>query len=46
MWRFKKKLNVKIKYLADIDKIQSISKGSMIDLRCSEDIVMKKVNIS
>lgn len=42
MWRFKKKLQIKIKYLADIDKIVFTDKGNMIDLRCSEDIVMKK----
>ena len=41
MWRFKKKLRIKIKYLADIEKIQFLSKGSMIDLRCSENIEMK-----
>lgn len=35
-------MKIKIKYLADIDKIQPIEIGNMIDLRCAEDIVMKK----
>ena len=32
---------IKIKYHANIDKIQSIEKGNWIDLRCAEDVEMK-----
>ena len=42
MWRFKKKLEIQVKYLADIEPIQLNKMGDMVDLRCSEDIVMKK----
>ncbi len=33
-------MEIKIKYLADIEKIQPIKKGDWIDLRAAEDIVM------
>lgn len=33
--------NVRIKYLADIDKLEKISKGDWIDLRCAEDTELK-----
>lgn len=33
-------MKIKIKYLADIDKIQPIKKGDWIDLRAAEDVVM------
>lgn len=33
--------NIKIKYFADIDKIEKISKGDWIDLRAAEDIELK-----
>lgn len=42
MWRYKKKLDIKVQYLADIDELVLSPKGDMIDLRCSEDIEMKK----
>lgn len=42
MWKYKEKLNIKIQYLADIDKIEWNPKGDMVDLRCAEDVVMKK----
>lgn len=42
IWRFKQKLKIKVKYLADIDKIKAINVGNMIDLRCAEDVTMKK----
>lgn len=32
---------IKIKYFTDIDKIEKISKGDLIDLRAAEDIEMK-----
>lgn len=32
---------IKIKYFTDIDKVEKISKGDLIDLRASEDIEMK-----
>lgn len=32
---------IKIKYLADIDKLEKISKGDWIDLRCAKDTVLK-----
>lgn len=35
-------MEVKIKYLADIDHIETISKGDWIDLRCAEDINMAR----
>ena len=34
-------MEIKIKYLADIEPIQAISKGDWIDLRCAEDIELK-----
>lgn len=33
---------IKIKYFTNIDKIKSISKGDLIDLRAAQDIEMKK----
>ena len=33
-------MEIKIKYLADIEKIQHIKKGDWIDLRAAEDVVM------
>ena len=42
MWRYKKKLNIKIQYLADVDRIEYNPKGDMVDLRCAEDIEMEK----
>ena len=33
---------IKIKYHADIEKIQQIKKGNWIDLRCAEDTFIKK----
>lgn len=33
---------IKIQYLTDIEEIKYNPKGDMIDLRCSEDIEMKK----
>lgn len=33
--------NIKIKYVADIDKISKITKGDWIDLRCAEDVELK-----
>jgi len=33
-------MEIKIKYLADIEKIQPIKKGDWIDLRAAEDVVM------
>lgn len=35
-------MNIKIKYTADIDKIEKITIGDWIDLRCAEDIELKK----
>lgn len=35
-------MEVKIKYHADITPIEAISKGNLIDLRCAEDVEMKK----
>lgn len=35
-------MKIKIKYLADIDHIQKISKGDWIDLRTAKDIHMAK----
>ena len=32
---------IKIKYFTDIDKVEKISKGDLIDLRAAEDIEMK-----
>ena len=34
-------MKVKVKYHIDIDKIQGIDVGDMIDLRCAEDTYMK-----
>lgn len=34
-------MEIKIKYLTDIEPIQAISKGDWIDLRAAEDIEMK-----
>lgn len=34
-------LEIKIKYLADIEPIRAIKQGDWIDLRCAEDIEMK-----
>ncbi|MBR5305958.1 MAG: deoxyuridine 5'-triphosphate nucleotidohydrolase [Oscillospiraceae bacterium] len=34
-------MDIKIKYLADIEPIQAISQGDWIDLRCAEDIELK-----
>jgi dUTP pyrophosphatase len=34
-------MEIKIKYLADIEPVQAISKGDWIDLRCAEDIELK-----
>lgn len=33
---------IKIKYLADITPIEKIEKGNWIDLRCAEDVSLKK----
>lgn len=35
-------MQIKIKYLTDIEKIEKIEVGDMIDLRCAEDIEMHK----
>lgn len=35
-------MQIKIKYLTDIEKIEKIKVGDMIDLRCAEDIEMHK----
>lgn len=35
-------MQIKIKYLTDIDRIEKIKVGDMIDLRCAEDIEMHK----
>ena len=35
-------MEIKIKYLRDIEHIEKIEKGDMIDLRAGEDVVMKK----
>lgn len=35
-------MHLKIKYLKDIESIQKITKGDWIDLRCAEDVSMKK----
>ena len=34
-------MRIKVKYLADIDHLQKISKGDWIDLRCAEDTHLK-----
>lgn len=34
-------IDIKIKYLRDIEKIKPISNGDWIDLRCAEEITMK-----
>lgn len=33
---------IKIKYFEDIEKIEPMSKGDWVDLRCAEDIELKK----
>lgn len=35
-------MQIKIKYLTDIEKIEKIEVGDMIDLRCAEDVEMHK----
>lgn len=35
-------MQIKIKYLTDIEKIEKIKVGDMIDLRCAENIEMHK----
>ena len=35
-------MQIKIKYLTDIEKIEKIKVGDMIDLRCAEDIELHK----
>ena len=36
-------MNIKIKYFTDkVQKLEKIAKGNWIDLRASEDVVMKK----
>lgn len=35
-------MQLKIKYIKDIDPIEKISKGDWIDLRCAEDVHMKQ----
>lgn len=35
-------MQIKIKYLTDIEKIEKIKVGDMIDLRCAKDIEMHK----
>ena len=35
-------LHIKIKYLADIERIEAIDKGDWIDLRCAEDTRLEK----
>lgn len=35
-------MQIKIKYLTDIEKIEKIEVGDMIDLRCAKDIEMHK----
>lgn len=39
---FRKPLQIKIKYLADVEKIQKIKQGDWIDLRAAEDVEMKQ----
>ena len=34
-------MEIRIKYLADIEPVQAISKGDWIDLRCAEDVELK-----
>jgi dUTP pyrophosphatase len=36
---------IKVKYLSDINKIEKISIGNWIDLRCSEDVSLKQGEI-
>lgn len=35
-------MEIKIKYHADIDKLEKIAKGDWIDLRCAEDVELKQ----
>lgn len=35
-------MQIRIKYHTDITKLEKIKEGDMIDLRCAEDVVMKK----
>lgn len=35
-------LDIKVKYLADVDKIEEITNGDWIDLRCAVDVDLKK----
>lgn len=35
-------MEIRIKYLADIEKVQKINKGDWIDLRAAEDVDLKK----
>lgn len=35
-------MEIKIKYLKDIEKIEKIPQGDWIDLRCAEDVEIKK----
>lgn len=34
-------MKIRIKYFADIDPVEKISQGDLIDLRCAEDTTMK-----
>ena len=35
-------MEIKVKYHADITKLEKIKQGDLIDLRCAEDVEMKK----
>ena len=35
-------MKIKIKYIRGVEKIQKIEKGDWVDLRCAEDIELKK----
>ena len=35
-------MDIRIKYLADIEKLEKIQKGDWIDLRAAEDVDLKK----
>lgn len=37
----KQNMNIKIKYFTDIDKVEKITQGDLIDLRAAEDVEMK-----
>lgn len=40
-------MNIKIKYFSDkVQKLEKIAKGNWIDLRASENIEMKRVNLN